>query len=109
MTVDNVTGVTAKSVNPIELVVLVRFWLRESLDMHWLEFLDGRPVAAERESAIWSRLAELLAALGSATFDGTVRQACREFFSEVNVRGTGDEAKRMLRDIFLFGDATQQH
>lgn len=93
----------------IELAVVSEFRIRESLAMHWREYLEGEPVNAEREDAIWARLAALLGAVGEPRFGDTVRQACREFFSEVHVLGADDEAKRDLVTIFLYGDTPQRH
>lgn len=95
--------------NAIELVVLVKFWIKRSLAMDWRHFLEGEPVDGEREKAIWSRLAVLLVALGWASFDDAMRQACREFFLEVDVLATDDETRRVPREIFLFGDHSQRH
>lgn len=92
----------------LELMVLAKFWVKESLPMYWRAYLDCEPVNAEREDAIWVRLAALLDALGGVRFYGALQQGCREFFAELHIVAVDDEIRRCLITIFLSGDNGQR-
>lgn len=91
-----------------ELIVLVGFLTKQSLAMHWNEFLSGEPVRADHEAMIWSRLNQIRVAIGDRDFERAAKVASAEF-SAVLESHTGRETARALWTIFSCGDSAQRH
>jgi hypothetical protein len=78
-----------------ELMQLVRFHIRDFIEIHWLAFVRGEEISKRVEDGIWSRLDKLRTLSREDDFKYAVELACWQFSDEVDAN---------IWEVFLYGE-----